>query len=114
MFNKLSEWLFTREKREHVLGVKEIEIPTEQQQRNDTNKIISYSHSEDYKAWSEETWAIALDHLDRILDDRTSPQMIEYHRGSLKATLDLLRLSYKARQIRKRLEEQMQDVSSAR
>lgn len=114
MLSKLASLLFSKERRQMILGVGPVVQPSKDKIAVDAAKLVRYSRSEDYKMFEEETWARALDHLDKILDDKTRPEQIEFHRGSLKATLDLLRLAYQARETQVALEkEQAEAVSLA-
>lgn len=111
----LADILFSKDKREEILGVKNVTPPERKQIEHDANAVVRYSQASDYKIFSEEVWSRALDHLDHILDDKTPQDRIEYYRGALRSTLDLLRISYQARQMQEALEkEHMQHVSSAR
>jgi hypothetical protein len=115
MLNALTSLLFRKDKRNDILGIQDVEPPTKEQLYTDSAKLIRYANSDDYKVWEEETWARALNHLDVILNDLTPPQKIEYHRGALKATLDLLRLSHEGRKMHKAIHEEIQtNGSSAR
>ena len=118
MVSKLSNWfkkespsqiaqiLSTQSMREELLGVVNAVQPTHQQILEDANKIVSYSSKSDYAVWSKEAWAKALSHLDAIQDPKAPQSEVDFHRGSLRATLDLLRISYQARSVKESLENE--------
>lgn len=95
----LSDLLANGENRDSFLGVKAIKFPTSQQIRDEAAKLARYSESKDYLTFVEEAWGRVLNHLDIMMDDRTSNEKVQYHRGALKATLDLLRVSHQARNV---------------
>lgn len=80
--------------KEDLLGAKVVAMPTPDQIVADANKLLRQSLTPEYKIWAKEAWSRVLNHLDLILDDRTPEDKVKYHRGALKATLDLLRVSY--------------------
>lgn len=84
---------------ESLLGVKEMVMPTPDVQKNDAARLYNYSKTADYKIFADEAWSRVLNHLDVMMDERSSKERVDYHRGAAKATLDLLRLSYQARSL---------------
>ena len=108
----LAELLAYGDNREGFLGIKATALPTPDQVRTQAAKMARYSESKDYQVFAEEVWARVLSHLDVILDDKSSDEKVKYHRGALREALDLLRVSYAARNV---LEESAkQDEASAR
>jgi hypothetical protein len=95
----LAELLAHSDNRESFLGVKDVNLPTAQQIQQKAAQLARYSESKDYLVYVEETWGRILNHLDTILNDRTTYEQVQYHRGALKEALDLLRVSYQARNI---------------
>lgn len=95
----LAELLANGENRESFLGVKETNFPTPQQIRDKAAQLARHSETSDYLVFVEDAWGRVLNHLDTILDDKTSNERVQYHRGALKETLDLLRVSYQAREV---------------
>lgn len=85
--------------REELLGMKTPIIPTPEGIKVDAAKILKYTDSSGYKKFAEEAWAQIIQGLDKILDDRSTNETRQYYCGSVKATLDLLRLSYKAKYV---------------
>lgn len=83
--------------REELLGMKAPIIPTPEGIKVDAAKIAKYSDTDGYKKFAEEAWSQVIQGLDKILDDRSSNETRQYYCGSVKATLDMLRVSYKAK-----------------
>lgn len=83
--------------REELLGMKAPIIPTPDGIKVDAAKILKYTDSNGYKKYAEEAWARIIEGLDKILDERSNDAQRQYHCGAVRATLDLLRLSYQAR-----------------
>lgn len=95
----ISQILAEPRNREEFLGVKEMELPTPKDIRDNAAKIATYSNSADYKRFADETWARIVTSLDKILDERSSNEVRQHNCGQVKAMLDLLRLSYQARML---------------
>lgn len=83
--------------KEEFLGMLTPAMPTPEGIRKDSAAIVAHSNSAEYKLWANEAWSQVIDGLDKILDDRSSNEVVQYHRGAVKAALDLLRISYKAK-----------------
>ena len=98
--------------RETFLGVKDPIIPEPAQIRNDTAKMVRYSNSDDYRQYAEEVWSRVLTHLDKMLEEGSSKEKVDYHRGALKEALDLLRLSYQSRSMLKQLDSEREQSAS--
>jgi hypothetical protein len=90
--------------REDFLGVAQTKFPSPDKIISDAAKITRYASSDEFKVFANEVWARSLGHLDSILDANTTGEKLQYHRGALRASLDLLRLSYQARSEKERLE----------
>jgi hypothetical protein len=110
----LAKFLAQPRNAEEFLGVLPVELPTPAKIQADAAKMVKYSHSTDYAIFAKECWARVLAHHDAILDEKTPADRLSYHRGALKATLDLLRLSYQARQTLEVLEKEQQSVTPRR
>lgn len=95
----LAKFLAEVPNREEMLGVKPTRMPTPEGIKRDAAKLATYSATPDYKIFADEAWGRIIGHLDKILDDRSSDEMRRYYCGAVKATLDLLRVSYTARSI---------------
>jgi hypothetical protein len=104
--SQIAQILSTQSMREELLGVASAVQPTQEQILADANKIVAYSTKSDYAVWSKEAWAKALSHLDAIQDPKSTSSEVDFHRGSLRATLDLLRISYQARSVKESLENE--------
>lgn len=103
---ELARLLTSPELREDFLGVRQSEIPSPEAIINDANMLASYASKGEYQVFAKEVWARALTHLDSILDANTTGEKLQYHRGALRASLDLLRVSYLARLTREQTEKQ--------
>ena len=102
----LAELLSKKHNREDLLGVSPVGMPQSNDLQRDAARILQYSLSDDYKTFANEAWARVITELDTILNPRTSIDQIQNARGALRATLDLLRLSYQARFAKERLESE--------
>lgn len=91
---------------EDLLGVAQVSMPTPEKIHRDAAAINGYSQRPEYKIFAKEVFARALAHLDVIMDDKATTEKLHFHRGAFKAHLDLLRLSYQARQTQEELEKQ--------
>lgn len=95
----LADVLADSRNRDEFLGMKPVTLPTPESIRRDAAKIVNYSEASDYKVFVDEAWGRIISQLDKILDDRSTDEMRRYYCGSVKATLDLLRVSYVARSV---------------
>lgn len=102
---QLAELLALNSNREDLLGVKPADLPSQEKIISDTSRLAKYSHSSDYQVFVKEAWARVLTSLDVILDDKATEDKVKFHRGVVKATLDLMRLSYQARAVKEQLEK---------
>jgi hypothetical protein len=100
--------------REDLLGVGVSELPVASRIIEDAKSVLRFASSQDYRLFSKEVWARCIASLDVILDDRTSLEKLHFHRGSLRNSLDLLRVAAQARITKEVLEKDMQDVSPQR
>lgn len=103
---QLAEILAQLGNRESLLGVQKPIIPTPDDIRKDAAKLYRYSQSSDYKQFADEAWSRVIGHLDKILDERSSQETRVHNCGAMKATLDLLRLSYQARELMDQLDSE--------
>lgn len=111
---ELGQLLAYTANKEDLLGIKALVMPTPDTILNDAAHIGNYSKTTDYAVFVKEAWARVLTDLDIILDDRTTDDKVKYYRGSLKRTLDLLRLSYQARSTKEALEKDMEPLPSSK
>ncbi len=100
----LAELLANSGLKEEFLGVANPKMPEPDQIIADANALVGFATSQEYKVFAREVWARSLGHLDKILDAGTTGERLQYHRGALSASLDLLRLSYQARSTREQME----------
>jgi hypothetical protein len=111
----LAELLSKQKNQEDFLGVSPSAMPQPNELLSDAAKLLKYSYSDDYKVFAKEAWARVLMELDKVLDPRTPVDQLQNARGALRATLDLLRLSYQARFTKENLDrENQQSVPLAR
>lgn len=94
----LGELLGQDSLREEFLGAKLPRQPSPNQLLNDTANYVKYTQSAEYKVWAKEAWAQVLYEFDTILDPKSTVDQVNNARGAARATLDLLRKSYHARQ----------------
>lgn len=106
--SQLSQILSSETTREELLGMQAPAQPSTERILEDANRIVSYSTKADYRVWSKEAWSKALSHIDAIQDPQASADTVNFHRGALKATLDLLRVSYQAHAVKAQLENEAQ------
>jgi hypothetical protein len=97
---------------EEFLGVKALEMPSPEKVKHDASRMAAYSHTPEYKTFAKEVWFRALKHLDAVMDETTSIDRVQYHRGAFKATLDLLRLSYQAKAVKEQLEQEQASMNA--
>jgi hypothetical protein len=92
----LVEMLSKPKAREDLLGTRTVIPPTDQEMRRDSAKVVNYANSDEYQVWAEEAWFQATELIQKILDAR-SHQERDQHCGALSQTLELLRVSAKAK-----------------
>lgn len=97
--------------REELLGMKAPVIPTPEGIKVDASKILKYTSSNGYKKFAEEAWARIISGLDKLLDEKCTNETRQYHCGAVRATLDLLRLSYQAQYVVENWEKEEQPAS---
>lgn len=107
----LSSILAEVSNREELLGMKPPVIPTPQGIKVDAAKILKYTDSNSYKKFAEEAWARVIQGLDKILDSRTTKDQRDFYCGEVNATLNLLRLSYQAKEVVKQDNEEQKASS---
>lgn len=113
-FLKLADLLSKPTLQEEFLGVAETRLPTPEKMIADAARLQQYAKSESYTVFAKEAWARSLGHLDKILDSKTPHDQLAFHRGALSASLDLLRLSYQAKQAKEQLESEVHAAPSRR
>lgn len=94
--------------KEEFLGMREMMLPSPKDIRDNAAQLARYSNSSDYKRFVDETWARVITSLDKLLDERSSNEVRQYHCGSVKAMLDLLRVSYQARSLMEEFDKQQE------
>jgi len=99
---------------ETFLGVKAPVMPSPETIKTDAAKLVRYSNADDYKIYADEVWSRVLSHLDVMMDEKATKERVDYHRGACREALDLLRLSYQAREIVKAGMDTEQSVSTGR
>lgn len=102
----LSDLLKDPALKEDLLGTKAVAMPSPQKIQADASRLVRHSTTEEYRVFAQEAWARVLVHLDAMMDERNTQDRIQFHRGALKATLDLLRLSHQARATKDVLDNQ--------
>lgn len=106
----LSAILADGSNREEMLGMKAPIIPTPEGIKIDAAKILKYTDGDGYKKFAEEAWSQVIQGIDKILDSRTSKDQRDFYCGEVNATLNLLRLSYKAKYV---IEEQAKEQEAS-
>ena len=86
-----------------MLGVKRTVSVSPDRIKADTDRAIRYSQSSDYTVFAKEVWADVLDSMDKLMRSDLSDREIDFHRGRMNASLDHLRISYKARQMKEKI-----------
>lgn len=107
VLNLIKAFFSTKEGREELLGMKAVQPPSEKQILEDANKIVSYANSKAYTKWADEAWAKVLSHIDAIQDEKATAQQVDFHRGALRATLDLLRIAGQAEHVKQQLDTEI-------
>jgi hypothetical protein len=97
---------------DEFLGVSPLSLPTPDQIRTDASRILAYTKEDNYKLFAKEAWSKALTSLAVILDDKATNEQVTFHRGAMKATLDLLSLSAQARLIKEQIEKEQAENAS--
>lgn len=92
--------------REELLGMKPPVIPTPDGIKVDASRILKYTDTQGYKTWAEEAWARVIQNLDKILDVRTTKDQRDYYCGAVNESLNLLRLSYLAKETIKQYDKE--------
>lgn len=95
----LASILAEADNREGMLGMKAPVIPTPEGIKIDAAKILKYTDSTGYKKFAEEAWARVIEGMDKILNPKTTKDQRDFYCGEVNATLNLLRLSYQAKEI---------------
>lgn len=101
----LSKLLKDRSLREQFLSVDRPRSLSEDKQESDASKLINYSRSEDYKVYAEELWQTVIMYVKDLTKEDLKTEEMHFIRGCLSATLDDLRISYKAFQYLESLRE---------
>ena len=85
--------------KEDLLGISPIEYPSKEQVVHTASNIVRHAQTDGYQVFAAEVWARVLGNLDKILDVHTPTDKLPYYIGAVKAELDLLRMSYHAREV---------------
>lgn len=92
----LTELIKDASLRETLLGVQRMRPLTDEKTLRDASRVINFSRSEDYSVFAEELWGTAVFYVKCLTDINLKPEEVGFYRGCLSATLDDLRISYKA------------------
>lgn len=117
--NLLAEMLRDDTGRRKFLGMDPATLPpTPDQQLQDARSVVNYARSQDYKVWAQDAWAKVVRYVDFLASATTvegngykrpiTQNEIDFARGALKATLDLLATSYTAEIAVKEIERRKQ------
>lgn len=87
--------------------MRKLDMPSRDAQFSDSANLLNYTASTGYQVWAKEAWAKALSHLDAVMDERASADRVNYERAALRATLDLLRVSYQAQAVNEQLAKEI-------
>src|SRR6185369_3062958 len=82
--------------RESLLGVGRARPVKDEKTQIDASRVINFARSEDYSVFAEELWGTAIFYVKCLTDINLKPEEVGFYRGCLSATLDDLRISYKA------------------
>ena len=102
----LADILADKSMKEEMLGMMSQEMPSQDQVYTDAAKILNHAQHSDYRVWAKEAWAHVLTHLDAIQDPKSTTDQVNFHRGALRESLDLLRISYRAKFVKEHLERE--------
>lgn len=98
-FQMIARILSDASNREMLMGVKRHPPMTPEQYAervtSDVNHVVRHSETDDYAVWAKEAWAQFLFGLEKVLDEKTDPQKVEFYRGGMTKIIDLLAISYK-------------------
>ncbi len=103
--SSLADLLKDKSLRESLLGVDRINAWLGDKAESDAAKILNYSRSEDYKVYAEELWRTVITYVKDLTKEDLKTDEVHFLRGCLSATLDDLRISYKAFQYLEGLRE---------
>ena len=105
----LSEILSDKSNRETLLGVLNAAPPTKEQIERDAARVVNYSNTTDYSIFAKEAWSEVLKSIDKLMSDKLSQNDVDFYRGQLSATINLLRISYLARNAKEKLEKERKE-----
>lgn len=106
----LSQILADGSNRDQLLGMKDVVIPTPEGIKIDAAKLLKYTDSDGYTKFAEEAWNRIIAGLDQILDPKANKETRDFFCGEVNATLNLLRLSYTAKEYVKVYDKEHQDT----
>lgn len=95
-FELLGGIINSSEGRAVFLGEKKIVSLDPGSIRRDAGRIAKYAESQDYEAFAKEAWLDVLDAIDQLAKPGLSEREVDFHRGALAQTLNLLKISFKA------------------
>lgn len=104
--SQLAELLGNPSIQEDLLGMLQPVQPDAKRILDDANQIVKHSRDLSYGTWAKEAWAEAVNHIDALQDPKLSMEAVNFHRGALRATMNLLRISYQAREVKRQLDEE--------
>lgn len=105
----LADILSDKSNRESLLGVLNQIAPSRDQIEKDAIRFINYSNSKDYAIFSKEVWSNILNSLDHLMKTNVSDRDIDFYRGKLASSVDLLRISFLARNAKERIEQERKE-----
>ena len=91
----LAEILSSKDTRDELLGIKKV-FENDNETERDAHRIVEYAKSSGYEAWVKDAWSQVIFDMDKLTRNTLSDQESHFHRGSLSATMDLIRISHKA------------------
>lgn len=82
--------------RESLLGVGRVRPMSDDKTKSDAARILNFARSEDYSVYAEELWKTTTFYIKELANVNLKPEEIDFYRGCLSATLDDLKISYRA------------------
>jgi hypothetical protein len=110
--NTLADILSDSKNKENLLGVILPNRPGREEIERDAVRMLSYSNSSDYAIFVKESWAIFLKSMDKVMDGKLEDREIDFHRGKMSSIIDLLRISYMARDIKDGIEKEKKQINN--
>ncbi len=92
----INELLKDQSMREMLIGVDRKPPRNDAKTEQNAARVLNYSKSEDYQIFAKELWDTAISYVNVLTDDNLKTEDVNFYRGCLAATLDDLRISYRA------------------